>query len=304
MADQGWRGIFVILITPFRQDLSVDHDSLRRQIDFCVEAGVHGVVGPANASEFATLSDAERMDWIRTVADACAGRVPFVAAANGLHARPAAELAAWTEAQGADGIMAMPPYVLHPDEQGCFDFYRTMAGRTSVPIVVQNFIGPVGTPMSAALLGRLCRELPTVQYIKAETLPEPRAVTDALRATGDACKGVFGGQGGVHLLDEHRRGCCGNMPASQLSPAHVRIWNLLETGDPAAARAAWNQLLPLIAFERTHGVAAYKEVMQRRGLFATNLSRMPGAYLDPEDLQELDAILELAEPALAGPSRE
>ena len=94
------------------------------------------------------------------------------------------------------------------------------------------------------------------------------------------------------------------MPASQLSPAHVRIWNLLEAGEQAAARTAWNELLPLIAFERTHGVAAYKEVMRRRGLFATNLSRMPGARLDPEDIQELDAILELAEPSLASPARE
>ena len=177
--------------------------------------------------------------------------------------------------------------------------HQSMAAGISVPLVVQNFSGPVGTPMSAALVARICRELPEAQYVKAETLPEPRSVTETLRAVGSTCKGVFGGQGGVHLLDEYRRGCCGNMPASQLAPAHVHIWNLLEQGDLSAARAAWNHLLPLIAFERTHGVAAYKEVMQRRGLFTTNLSRMPGAYLDPEDIQELEAILELAEPALA-----
>ena len=51
-------------------------------------------------------------------------------------------------------------------------------------------------------------------------------------------------------------------------------------------------LLPLINFERMHGVAVYKEVLKRRGIFATSVRRDPGKYLDDLDLAELDAILE------------
>ncbi len=293
-----WRGIFVILITAFQEDASLDVPSLCRQVDYCIDAGVQGVVGPANASEFATLSDVEREEWICAVADACAGRVPFVAATSGLSDKVAGDFSAWAIAQGADGIMAMPPYILHPDAEGCYRYYARINARVSKPIVIQNYEGPVGTPMSASLMSRLCRELEWVRYVKEETFPEPRQLTATLAATGSACHGVFGGQGGVYILDEFRRGACGNMPASQLAAQHVRLWQLLDAEDPAGARALYNRILPLIAFERLHGVAAYKEILHRRGVFSTTCSRKPGATLDEYDLAELNEILALAEPEL------
>lgn len=294
-----WRGIFVILVTPFDAELELDTASLRAEVEYCLEAGVHGLVGPANASEFGTLSDAEKELWIRTVAQACQGRVPFVAATSGLHANVAAAFAAWAAEQGADGIMAMPPYLLHPDADGCRAYYQRLAAASARPIVVQNYMGPVGTPMPSALVGQLCRELAAVQYVKEETWPEPRQLTATLDAAGAACRGVFGGQGGLYLLDEYRRGACGNMPACQLARQHVELWTLLERGDARAARALYNRMLPLLMFERLHGVAAYKEILHRRGVFRTTRSRMPNAYLDALDLAELDAVLALAEPALA-----
>ena len=48
--SQPWRGIFVIVVTPFNNDYSIDEESLRKEIRFCIEAGAHGLVGPANAS--------------------------------------------------------------------------------------------------------------------------------------------------------------------------------------------------------------------------------------------------------------
>ena len=294
-----WRGIFVILVSAFLENASLDKESLRRQVDYCVGAGVQGLVGPANASEFATLSDVERGDWIRIVADACDGRVPFVAATSGLHAKVAGDFSAWAIQQGADGIMAMPPYILHPDAAGCYSYYASLNDHVTRPIVIQNYMGPVGTPMSAKLLSRMCREMKWVQYVKEETFPEPRQLSATLAATSGDCHGVFGGQGGVYILDEFRRGACGNMPASQLSVQHVQLWKSLEAGDWVGARSLYNQILPLIAFERLHGVAAYKEVLYRRGVFSTTHSRMPGAVLDELDLAELDEILALADPALA-----
>ena len=297
--ETSWRGIFVILVSPFLEDASLDEESLRRQVAFCVEAGVQGLVGPANASEFATMSDAEKKSWILIVADECAGRVPFIAATSGLHATVAAEFSAWAVEQGVDGIMAMPPYILHPDAEGCYRYYARLNQQASRPIVIQNFIGPVGTPMSSDLLGRMCRDFEWAQYIKEETFPEPRQITTTLTATVPDCNGVFGGQGGIYLLDEYRRGACGNMPASPLSKQHVKLWQMLEAGDWVGARTLFNLILPIIAFERLHGVAAYKEVLYRRGVFSTTFSRMPGASLDTMDLAELNEILALAEPELA-----
>lgn len=286
-----WRGIFVIVVTPFTESYELDEDSLRREVRFCIEAGAHGLVGPANASEFPTLSDDERKRWIEIVVQEAAGQVPVVAATTHGHAVPAAALSRYAEQVGADGIIAMPPHILHPDAEGCYAYYKTIDQAVNIPICVQNYAGPAGTPMPNQLLARMCRELPHVEYIKEETLPEPRQISATLAVAGDACKGVFGGQGGVYLLDEYRRGAHGNMPASQATDVQVEIWDLLEQGHETQARKLFNRLLPLINFERMHGVAAYKEVLYRRGIFKTRVARAPGKELDDLDRAELDAIL-------------
>ncbi|NJN36916.1 MAG: dihydrodipicolinate synthase family protein [Nitrospiraceae bacterium] len=234
MTQQPWRGIFVIVVTPFTAGYELDEASLRQQIRFCIEAGAHGLVGPANASEFATLSDDERKRWIEIVVSEAAGQIPVVAATTAGHSLPAVALSRWAQQIGADGVMAMPPHVLHPEPEGCYAYYAALSAALAIPICVQNFPSPIGTPMSSQLVGRLCRELPHVDYIKEETLPEPRQISATLAAAGAACKGIFGGQGGIYLLDEYRRGCHGNMPACQATDVHVAIWNKLEAGDEAA----------------------------------------------------------------------
>lgn len=286
-----WRGIFVILVTPFTETYELDVASLRKQVRFCIEAGAHGLVGPANASEFSTLSDDERKRWIEIVVTEAGGQVPVIAATTAGHTLPAVALSRHAQQAGADGIMAMPPHVLHPDPGGCYEYFRALAAAVDIPICIQNYNGPVGTPMAPELLARMCRELPHVEYIKEETLPEPRQLRATIAAAGAACKGVFGGQGGIYLLDEYRRGAIGNMPASQSTDLHVAIWNKLAAGDDAGARALFNRLLPLINYERLYGLAIYKEVLYRRGVFATTVSRAPGQQLDDDDRAELDAIL-------------
>lgn len=286
-----WRGIFVIVVTPFTEGYELDEASLRRMIRFCIEAGAHGLVGPANASEFATLSDDERKRWIEIVVSEAAGQIPVVAATTHGHMLPAVELSLFAQQAGADGVMLMPPHVNHPDAKGCYEYFQALNAALDVPICIQNYPSPVGTPMSAELLARMCREMNKVQYIKEETIPSSRKMTETITAAGDLCKGVFGGQGGIYLLDDYRRGAAGNMPACQATDVLVNIWDKLEAGDESGARQLYNRLLPLTNYERQYGVALYKEVLYRRGVIQTTVSRLPNSALDDYDKAELDAIL-------------
>jgi 4-hydroxy-tetrahydrodipicolinate synthase len=300
MADkQAWRGIFVIVVTPFTDSYELDEASLRKEVRFCIEAGAHGLVGPANASEFSLLSDDERRRWIEIVVAEAGGQIPVIATTTSGHALPAVALSRFAVGVGADGIMSMPPHVMHPDAQGCYDYYRQLAEAIDRPIMVQNYGPPIGTPMASELIARLCREFAPIQYIKEETLPEPRQLRRTIEIAGDACRGVFGGQGGIYLIDEYRRGACGNMPACQATDVQVRIWDLLEKDDTDGARALFDRLLPLINYERLYSVAIYKEVLHRRGIFATTRSRQPRAELDAFDLKEFDAIWRGVEPLLS-----
>lgn len=291
-----WKGIFVIVVTPFTETYELDEESLRKEVRFCIEAGAAGLVGPANASEFPLLSDDERRRWLEIVIGEAAGQIPVIAATTSGHVLPAVALSQFAQRTGASGIMAMPPHIAHFDAQGCYDYYAKLSAAVTVPICIQNYIGPLGTPMSPQLLARMCRELEQVQYIKEETLPEPKQLGNTIEVAGDACKGVFGGQGGIYLIDEFRRGAIGNMPACQATDVQVNMWNLLEAGDEGGARKIFNQILPLINYERLHGVAVYKETLYRRGIFSTRVSRYPGAVLDDYDRLEIDAIWRDIEP--------
>jgi 4-hydroxy-tetrahydrodipicolinate synthase len=291
-----WKGIFVIIVTPFTDNLELDEIGLRKVVRFSVECGAHGLVGPANASEFPTLSDDERRRWIEIVAHEAGGQVPVIAATTSGHALPAVALSRFAQQVGADGVMAMPPHILHPDAAGCYAYYKALSDALDIPICIQNYNGPIGTPMSAELLARMCRELPRVRYLKEETLPEPDAISATIVAAGEACDGVFGGQGGIYMIDEHKRGACGNMPACQSADIHVAIFDKLAADDESGARALFNQLLPLINYERLYGVALYKEVLYRRGIFASKACRAPGKQLDAHGLAEVDAIMRGVEP--------
>ena len=279
------------MVTPFTTDGALDEVGLRSTVRFCVRAGARGLVGPANASEFTTLSDDERRRWLEIVVNEASGEIPVIASVTAGHPRLALALGEHAGEMGADGIMAMPPPVLHPDADGCYSYYQTLSAALNLPVCVQNFSGPVGTPMAPGLLARMCVELERVEYIKEETMPEPQRVSETIAAAGDACRGVMGGQGGIYLLNEYPRGVVGTMPACHTVDLFASVWDLLESGEQAEARSLFDRLLPLMSHERLYGVAVYKQVMVRRGIIAAPTMRAPGGSLDRHDLDELDRIL-------------
>ena len=86
--DKPWRGVFPIVVTPFTKSYELDEKGLRSLVGFCLRAGVQGVVGPANASEFSTLSDDERKRWLEIVVAETGGQVPVIARQRRQRRRP------------------------------------------------------------------------------------------------------------------------------------------------------------------------------------------------------------------------
>ncbi|MCC6442635.1 MAG: dihydrodipicolinate synthase family protein [Armatimonadetes bacterium] len=294
--DRSWRGVFPIVVTPFTEGLEMDEAGLRRVAAFCIEAGAKGLVGPAIAGEFFTLSDDERRRWLEIVIHEAGGQVPVIAGATCGHTLPAVEFSRFARDRGAACVMSMPPHILHPDAEGCFRHYEALSRALDIPVMIQNYAGPLGTPMPAPLIARMCRELPQARYIKEETASAPHLMSQVAEAAGPRCEGIFGGQGGLYLLDEYRRGASGSMPACQTTDLLQTVWDRLEAGQEQEARSLFNRILPLINYERLHGIALCKEVLYRRGVIACPAFRAPGPSLDALDRQELDSILADIEP--------
>jgi 4-hydroxy-tetrahydrodipicolinate synthase len=287
-------GIIAIPVTPFDEAYALDEPGLRRVVRFALDCGAHGLLVPVNASEWYTLSDAERRRVAEITLDEVSGAVPVIVGVTAQSVTLAVELARHAQAHGADAVNAMPPPVIHPDQEGCYAYYQTLGTAIDLPLVIQNFYPPLGTPMSVAFVLRLVRDLPNATYVKEETLPEPLRISQLLDAAAGEPRllGVFGGQGGLYLLDELRRGAAGNMPACHLTDALVAVWEAWVAGEAARAQALHDRLLPLLSFERCYGgTAVYKEVLRRRGVIRSAALRSPSSPLDAPAQRELDRIL-------------
>lgn len=286
-------GIFPILQTPFDESGALDLDSLRSAVAFCLRAGVHGIVTPANASEFFTLSDAERLQVSEVVLEEVSGRVPVIISVNGVSSHAAVAFTRHAITHGADGVMALPPYVRRPGEAGVHAYYEAVAAAAAGgPVIVQNAEPPLGTPLSIPSLVKLMERAPGIRYVKEEVNPGGQRMSALIRAAGERLWGVFGGLNGIWLLGELDRGACGNMPNCALVDVQVRIYNLYAQGRRADAEALHLRLLPLLVLGSQYGVAFAKEVLHRRGVICTKVARDPQAVpLDEYDLADLERYL-------------
>jgi 4-hydroxy-tetrahydrodipicolinate synthase len=286
------RGVFTIPVTPFDDHGDVDEASLRRCVQFCVDAGAHGVVAPVNASEAPLLSEQERLRVASIVVEMVDHRVPVVIGVSAATTRLSQLFAQHARDIGADGVMAMPPYARKASSDELLDYFRVVAKAAALPVFIQNYSALFGTPMTAGVMARLIQDIDGVEYIKEETLPAGHVMSETFRLAGPRLKGIMGGMAGRFMLDEFARGACGTMPACEVTDVHVAIWNALDSGEIARARTLHNRLIPLLNIEWMYGPAIYKEVLRRRGVIDNAKLRGPGAVeLDTADHRELDAIL-------------
>jgi len=289
-------GILPVLQIPFVPGNpvdSVDETSLRRQVDFCIACGVHGLVVPALASEFMVLTDDERRFVVEVVIDQMNGRAPVVANVAGASTNAAIAFARHARDHGADAVMALQPYVRRHTMDGVAIYYAAIADAAGVPVVIQNAPPPFGVNLPSHVLLKLVNEIELVSYIKEERIPSGHHISDLLVLAGDspALRGIFGGTAGIHLPGELRRGVVGNMPSAAVPDILVSIFNAFRAGDVGKARALHREVLPLLTLEMSVLMAVSKEVLRRRGVFASTIMRDPEfGPLDAGDLEELDAI--------------
>ena len=139
------RGVYPILVTPFHEDGAIDEESLRRLIDFDLNAGVHGL-GVALGSEVFKLTEAERDRVTRIVVDQVAGRVPVVINSGAAGTDLAVHYSKAAQDNGADALMIMPPTFMPATSDEVLDYFRAISNAVSIPIFLQDtpsaVIGP------------------------------------------------------------------------------------------------------------------------------------------------------------------
>ncbi len=295
-----FRGVYAIPVTPFNDDLSVDWDSLRKCVEFSVEAGAHGIVVPVNASEGPFLTDTERKQVLKVAIEVVDGAVPVVGGVSGTSTTQSVDLTRNAAELGADSVMAMPPN--GATSSIMWDHFAAIAEAGQLPVWIQNNKPPAGPIVPTDMMVRMLNEVEHVDYVKEESNLPGQVMTELFEKAGGAIRGVMGGMGGRYLVDEYRRGSCGTMPAGHITDAHARLWDALEAGGTDAdglqvatdeARDIWERMIPSLNFEFMFGANAYKAAYWRRGIIKTPKTRIPAnKLLDKFDYEELDRILD------------
>lgn len=159
------QGSYVALVTPFKDD-SIDWTALEGLIQFHVENGTNGIVLLGTTAETAGLASDEKDALLRFALKKIAGRLPVMigTGTNNLHqslanTKKAKEL-------GADFALVITPYYIKPTQNGMFEYYKTIADKVDIPIVIYNVPGRTSINMTAATTVKLAHACPNIVGIK------------------------------------------------------------------------------------------------------------------------------------------
>ncbi|HEY7285503.1 MAG TPA: dihydrodipicolinate synthase family protein [Vicinamibacterales bacterium] len=285
--------VFSVLPTPFDAGGDFDSDSLRRVIDLFLEDGVSGFTALGVTSEVGRLTDDERQHVLDVVVTHVNGRVPVVAGTTAEGLRTCIEYTRRAKAAGAASVMISPPRMPKLNSDAVVRHFAEVARAVEIPIIIQDYPPISGYTMEPALLARIAREVPPARTIKLEDPPTPFKTARILeRAEGVDVK-IFGGLGGVFLLEELMAGAHGAMTGFAFPALLVRVVTLFRNGRLDEAADAFYRTVPLMRFEFQEGIgmAIRKEVLRRRGAIATAAIRPPGGTLDPGTLAALDRVM-------------
>ncbi|MFK4444171.1 2-keto-3-deoxy-L-arabinonate dehydratase [Caballeronia udeis] len=284
MPNQTYRGVFPVAPTVFDASGRLDLDGQRRAIDFMIDAGSHGLCILANFSEQFALTDDERSAVQKAVLEHVAGRVPVIVTTTHFSSDVCAARSRAAQVAGAAMVMVMPPYhgaTIRVGERGIYEFFDRVSDAIDIPIMIQD--APVaGTPLSAAFLARLAKEIAKVSYFKIETAQAASKLRELIELGGDAVIGPWDGEEAITLIPDFDAGATGAMTGGGYPDGIRKIVDAYTSGNTEGAAELYQQWLPLINYEnRQCGLAACKALMMEGGVIRSDTTRHPFASMHP-----------------------
>jgi 4-hydroxy-tetrahydrodipicolinate synthase len=284
--------VLTAVVTPFRDDGSVNLDAFRRLCAHLVENGSDGVVVAGTTGESPTLTDEERLELFAAAVEAVGGRATVVAGTGTYSTAHSVHLTAQAHEVGVDGFLVVTPYYNKPPVRGIVAHFQAIADATDRPIIAYNIPQRVVLNLEPKTLGKLA-EIPNVKAVKQATtdLEQARQIVEktglVLYAGNDDLLLPFlelGGSGGIfvfthlvgmrvkELITRYREG---DVESAQTIDSELRplIDALAVTTNPIPVKAALNMLghevgghrLPLVEATETEK-ATIREALEQVGL--------------------------------------
>ena len=277
-----YQGVFPVAPTTFTEAGELDLESQGRCIDFLIDAGSNGICILANYSEQYSLLDTERDVLTDMILSRVSGRLPVIVTTSHFSSRICRERSKRAQAAGADMVMIMPPYhgaTIRCRDETIRDFFQIVSDAINIPLMIQD--APVsGTPLSAAMLAGLARDIGNVAYFKIEVPNAASKLRELISLGGDAIEGPWDGEEAITLFPDLEAGATGTMPSGAYPDALRRIVDAFVAGRREEAATEYERWLPLINYEnRQCGLSACKALMKEGGIIESETTRHPIAPL-------------------------
>ncbi|MET1125161.1 MAG: 4-hydroxy-tetrahydrodipicolinate synthase [Archaeoglobaceae archaeon] len=281
-----FEGVIPALVTPFRDDFSVDYEGIARNLDY-LEKYVDAVVPAGTTGEAATLSYEEHVEVVRYVVET--SKVPVIGGAGSNSTREAIWLTKKVEEVGADAAMLVTPYYNKPNQRGLYEHYRAVASEVSIPIIIYNVPSRTGVSVTAETVAKLA-EIDNIVGIK-EASGNLKLVSEIVRLTGDDFV-VLSGDDFLTLPIMALGGRGVISVAANVAPHLIKeMVSAFRSGNIEKAREIHMKLAPLFEalFIDTNPIPV-KKALELMGL-AAGKPRLPLVELSEDKTEKLKAVL-------------
>ncbi len=259
-------GMGVALVTPFKSDLSVDHEALAKVVEFNIDNGTDYLVISGTTGESVTITKEEKKAIIQTITKVNGGRLPLVIGIGGNNTAAVVEELKTTDLSPFVAVLSVAPYYSKPTQEGLYQHFKAVAEASSKPIILYNVPGRTAKNMEPETSLRLARDFENIVAIKeAGNNPEQYKTLlknkpeDFLVISGDddlVCDVVLqGGSGVISVIGQA-------LPELFSTMIHKGL-----EGDRSTSKALEKKVMPLInlIFEENNP-AGIKSVLQQLGL--------------------------------------
>ncbi|WP_028033392.1 4-hydroxy-tetrahydrodipicolinate synthase [Chelativorans sp. J32] len=288
-----FRGSITALVTPFREDGSLDKEAFSSLVEWQIQEGSNGFVPVGTTGESPTLTHDEHREVIRLCVEAADKRVPVIAGAGSNSTREAIGFAEHAEKVGADALLVVTPYYNKPNQRGLYEHFAAVAKATSLPIFIYNIPPRSVIDMLPETMAKLAADYKNIVGVKDATakldrVSEQRAACgpDFIQLSGeDATALGFNAHGGVGCISVTANVAprlCSEFQAASLG------------GDGARAIELQDRLLPLHkALFLEPNPAGAKYALSRLGRIQ-NVLRSPLVTIESSTAEKIDAAMKHA----------
>lgn len=287
------KGIFAVVTTPFKENGEFNYEGAKKNIDWLIEKGVHGLCILGATGEYQSITTDEHKEYVEEMMKHINKRVPVIVGASRERTDDVIELAKHAKTNGVSAIMVLPPFYCNPLQEEIYMHYKNINDAVDLPVLVYNNPFSAGVDIEFDTVAKLA-ELPNMQYIKETTGDIKRLTAIAMNLSDKIVpfcgwenmsyeSFVMGAQGWICVLSNIAPGMC------------IDLYNaVVEEKDYAKGYEIYKKALPVLNF--LEGFPKYvqlvKYIIKKQGR-AGGYMRRPKLELTAEEKKMIDEAINI-----------